>query len=392
MTVKLHAVTRYLLTLLPVLFLTGCCSFIPDKRSRDVVHNPFPQLKRVAVLPFFNQSSEPTVDTEQVAEKYYAALQSVPGFEVLPVGVSREAWMRYATANGEPRTGAEFQKLANELGVEAIVVGSVTDFDPYYPPRMSMTVHWYAANEGFHPIPAGYGLPWGTEGEKQIPRRIVREAEFELARSQLATQTPVIEDMSAVPPPQAMRGDVRPIAAIQEIPTPPADEPVPAPASDGTALAEMLPPNSVPALPEMPPADQFHNAAVPQPGNPMWSGEMPPGEYADMMGPPMPANWPDATDFIPDPPVPVAPVAIANSKPVLSHTKMYRGDDAYFTNRLADYVETGDDARPGGWQDYLKRSDDFIHFCCHLHITEMLESRGGRDKSELILRWPLSRY
>ena len=108
--------------------------------------------------------------------------------------------------------------------------------------------------------------------------------------------------------------------------------------------------------------------------------------------PMLPADWPDPTDLIPDPPSPVRPIAITNHEPVLSHTKLYRGDDAYFTNRLADHVETGDDARPGGWQGYLKRSDDFIHFCCHLHITEMLESRGGRDQSDLILRWPLSRY
>ena len=107
---------------------------------------------------------------------------------------------------------------------------------------------------------------------------------------------------------------------------------------------------------------------------------------------PLPADWPDSTDLIPDPPVPHRPVATVNHEPVLTHTRLYRGDDAYFTNRLADHGETGDDARPGGWQGYLKRSDDFIHFCCHLHITEMLESRGGRDQSDLILRWPLSRY
>ena len=107
---------------------------------------------------------------------------------------------------------------------------------------------------------------------------------------------------------------------------------------------------------------------------------------------PLPVDWPDPTDLIPDPPSPERPLATINHSPVLSHTRLYQADDQYFTTRLADYVETGDDARPGGWQGYLKRSDDFIRFCCHLHITEMLESRGGRDQSDLILRWPLSRY
>ncbi len=82
------------------------------------------------------------------------------------------------------------------MGVEALVVGSVTDFDAYYPPRMAMTVHWYAANEGFHPIPAGYGLPWGTDHEKHIPKRIAREAEFELARSQLSDPNATVAERS----------------------------------------------------------------------------------------------------------------------------------------------------------------------------------------------------
>ncbi len=61
----------------------------------------------------------------------------------------------------------------------------------------------------------------------------------------------------------------------------------------------------------------------------------------------LPPDWPDPTDLIPDPPSPVRPVAMLNHEPVLSHTRLYRGDDPYFTNRLADHVETGDDARPG---------------------------------------------
>ena len=53
-------------------------------------------------------------------------------------------------------------RLSSPLIAACGTVGSVTDFEAYYPPRMAMTVHWYAANEGFHAIPPGYGLPWGT--------------------------------------------------------------------------------------------------------------------------------------------------------------------------------------------------------------------------------------
>ena len=64
----------------------------------------FPQVQRVAVLPFYNQSDNPTVDTEVVAEKYYAALQAIPGFEVLPVGVTKTQWLIYSQQHGDPVT------------------------------------------------------------------------------------------------------------------------------------------------------------------------------------------------------------------------------------------------------------------------------------------------
>lgn len=374
-----------LLIVLPLVATIGC-AYVPEKRTRDVVHNPFPQMKRVAVLPFFNQSSEPTVNSDQVAEGYYAALQAIPGFEVLPVGVAKEQWLRYAMVHGEPRSGEDFQRLAQQMGVEALVVGSVTDFDPYYPPRMAMTVRWYAANEGFHTIPAGYGLPWGTDAEKRIPQRIAREAEFELARSQLATQTPevtaVAQENTLRPlPPNGRQSDP------PELPIPPDPAPSETSAANRTSgkVAQAGGTSGANYV-----GDGWVSDSDPAQG---YVGD-PTGEYVSDQAfePMLPVDWPDPTDLIPDPPAPQRPVAIVSHEPVLSHTRLYRGDDSYFTNRLADYVETGDDARPGGWQDYLKRSEDFVRFCCHLHITEMLESRGGRDQSEFILRWPVSRY
>jgi len=337
--------------------MTGC-SLVPDTEFRERLHNPFPQMKQVAVLPFFNQSNDPTLDTTEVAEAYYAALQAIPGFEVLPTGVTRVQWMQYAAAYGEPTRGEDFQRLAKMMGVEAVIVGSVTDYQAFYPPRMAMTVRWYAANEGFHPIPAGYGLPWGTENEEHIPRRIAREAEFELARSQLATQTPLpIDDLEQ---PVAQQAIIQQTAA--ELPLPIVD----------------VDPNAIAGDPAAPPVNDLAYQDVSD-------------QDARAYEVPLPPNWPDPTDLIPDPPSPARPAPTVSHAPVLSHTRLYRGDDSYFTDRLSDYVNTGDDARPGGWQGYLRRSDDFVRFCCHLHITEMLESRGGSDQPDLILRWPFSR-
>ena len=82
-SVKLNLLRSALIALLTLFGSLGC-SLFPVTYQREQIHNPFPQVQRVAILPFYNQSDNPTIDTEVVAEKYYAALQAIPGFEVLP--------------------------------------------------------------------------------------------------------------------------------------------------------------------------------------------------------------------------------------------------------------------------------------------------------------------
>ena len=148
----------------------------------------------MAIAPFFNASTEPTVDGRQFAVAYYNELQDIPGFEVVPVGIVETQMRAKKIALNGPE---DVQRLARELEVDAVVVGVVTDFSPYYPPRLGLQVKWFAANPGFHPIPPGYGLPWGTPGEEEIPAPLVFEAEFALAKAQLKTQTPECNGMAA---------------------------------------------------------------------------------------------------------------------------------------------------------------------------------------------------
>ena len=82
----------------------------------------------------------------------------------------------------------------------------------------------------------------------------------------------------------------------------------------------------------------------------------------------------------------------AQYEPIISHMRTYNGNDEDFTHALGEYFYFRDDARFGGWQAYLQRSEDFIRFCCHQHIVETLESRGGSLETRMILRWPVGRY
>lgn len=307
------------------------CAFFPDVRRKPQIVNPFPQLHTIAVLPFFNQSEEPTLSGNRVAMAYMHELQAIRGFEVLPLGAVQAKMLQF---NRPLSSGEDFQAFAQFLGVDAVLVGSVTDYQPYYPPRMTMKVNWYAANPGFHPVLPGYGLPWGTKQEKEIPRWIHLEAQRALAAEQLKGQTPSVSAQAST------SGDA-PRALQPELPE----------SSDLIADGE-----------------------------------------ANLKGQELPADWPDPRGFIPDPPAAQRPSMLAQHEPVIAHIATFNGHDEDLTEQLADYFYFRDDARFGGWQAYLQRSEDFIRFCCYLHLSETLSARGGRDKGHLILRWPVDRY
>lgn len=317
--------------------LSGCAA-VPTRTVLPVHHNPFPQLHRIAILPFFNQSTEPTVDGDAIAIAYYNELQAIQGFEVMPVGVTK----RYLEASRlKPVTGSDFQELARLMRVDAIIVGSITEYSPYYPPRIGISVDWYAANPGYHPIPAGYGLPWGTAEEEFIPNKLVKEAEFALAREQLKTQTPAYDERDF----NQQRADQ---ANYVENAGKNAKN---ATASTGHAIV----------------TDGSAGAAEPVP------------------------PWPDPRGFIPLAPAGHPPGLRPQYEPVITHTRVYHGQDGEFTQRLEAYYESRDDARFGGWQTYLQRPADFVRFCCYLHVTETLAARGGAGESQVLWRWPIRR-
>ena len=318
--------------ILGLLLLQGGCLL----KHQHYVRNPYPQLSKIAVAPFFNLSTEPTVNGREFAEAYAAELQTVPGYEVAPVGLVEQTVLAHGLSLDSP---ADSRRLAQLLGVDAVVIGAVTDFSPYYPPRCSMLVEWYAANPYFHPIPSGYGLPFGTPQEENIPPPLVYEAEFELAQSKLNAQSP--------PYVTAQSGENMPPAM-----------PVPPPEGDteGRVLSHERPPES---------------------GKPRLRivsyGESPTSINEVFKTQPSPV---------------LGRTPRESMRPVMRHIAAYNGTDPDFTCALAGYFDVRDDERFGGWRAYLRRTDDFVRFCCHMHIFEMIGARGGASETRVVWQWP----
>jgi len=101
-----------------VLLLVPCagCMILPECNHQPTLHNPFPQLTKVAVVPFFNHSNEPTTDGRRFAMAYASEVQQIPasrcpvGLSSRPCGKRTTVWMaRGCKAPGQ------------QLGVDAVL-------------------------------------------------------------------------------------------------------------------------------------------------------------------------------------------------------------------------------------------------------------------------------
>lgn len=340
---------------LPLLLVASGCALCPQKFVVPVVHNPFPQLQKVAIVPFFNQSDQPTVDGRQFALAYFDELQSVPGFEVTPVGVTETAIQQYRTQLNDLSSPEDVRRLAQILNVDAVVIGAVTDFLEYYPPRCALRVEWYAANPCLHPAPPGFGMPWGTPDEVNIPESVRFDAELAMSRTFLETYMPA-------PPATAMQGG----------------------GAGNESKSEVLQQDNENGGPDFnkTPTEQTISMK-----NAVNTDTASAGVTTTTIG--SSAGMPTAGCV--DPITGAPAMCNPTHDPVLTHTRIYQGNDGNFTDKLMNYMAFRDERRSGGVAGYLQRKEDFIRFCCFLHVTEMLEARGGGDESRVVWLHPHDR-
>lgn len=119
-----------------LLCLLAGCATAASIKYYQYPRNPLTGVSRVAVAPFQNEAGG-DIDMLGFSETFASELVQFPGFTVVR---PREVVER-ARAGGFtlPLTSdADAVKLAKALGVDAIVVGAITEYDPYYPPRVAL--------------------------------------------------------------------------------------------------------------------------------------------------------------------------------------------------------------------------------------------------------------
>lgn len=127
--------TMLLMLALGVLAASGCASRDPERLVAPSVtvapYDSIPGGVLWAVAPVRNESGTVTVDTPELTDKIVAACAQVQGVRVL--SANRTAQAMRALELREISNSADAKRVAARMGADAIVVASVSAYDPYVP-------------------------------------------------------------------------------------------------------------------------------------------------------------------------------------------------------------------------------------------------------------------
>ena len=126
--------------------LTIVCAMVvgcgPRIDEPAVYASPYPAPKLWAVMPFRNESGTTIPDGVRLADKLTQRLQQIDGIDVLPVNRVIEA--ANATEIGPIDSVGEAISLMQALDVDGLIVGSISAWDPYEPPKIGATIQLYS--------------------------------------------------------------------------------------------------------------------------------------------------------------------------------------------------------------------------------------------------------
>jgi hypothetical protein len=123
--------------------LAGCSPTQPELTPPEVLVSPYGLANQPlwAVAPLRNESGTSTADVLQISDALVARINEVRGLTCVPMNRTLAA-MR-ALRMPEIRSAEDALMLADALGVDAIIAGSLTAWDPYDPPKVGLALGLY---------------------------------------------------------------------------------------------------------------------------------------------------------------------------------------------------------------------------------------------------------
>ena len=143
----------WLLALIMMILFIGGCQYKQPTANRS----PWlPQRQVWAIAPLSNESGLSHLDRLAVSDALLLEAASIDGVDVIPLNRTLEVMMTMGIGQDGTPSEAEYRHLAEVLGVDAILVGTIFDFDPYPPLRFGATIFLIPSGEpqllaGFDP-------------------------------------------------------------------------------------------------------------------------------------------------------------------------------------------------------------------------------------------------
>ncbi|HEX8322299.1 MAG TPA: hypothetical protein VF595_00175 [Tepidisphaeraceae bacterium] len=125
--------------------ISGGCAAAPQYGRERGLALPGPKQKVWAVAPVVNLSGQQGVDPLLQADLVYQQLQTVAGLTVVPV--DRVAQVYAAAGMEQIQSAEQAHAVIDALGCDGLVVMTVTQFDPYNPPKVGAAMQLFERDE-----------------------------------------------------------------------------------------------------------------------------------------------------------------------------------------------------------------------------------------------------
>lgn len=131
--------------------LSGCAEKEPTYGREYKLEMPGNQTRVWAVAPVLNLSGQP-VDPLIQADVLYQQMQTVSGLTVVPIDRVMQVMV---SVNIESIQSADQAVIIMDLlGCDGLVVGTITQYDPYNPPKFAGSLQLFQKPGGFQRTPA----------------------------------------------------------------------------------------------------------------------------------------------------------------------------------------------------------------------------------------------
>jgi hypothetical protein len=144
----LAAVLLAAFLLISPIIMGGCATSSPrdEMFPPGVIVSPYDTVSGDvlwAVLPPLNESGTSLADELAIGDSIVAAAQGIRGVRCLPINRTLEAVRSLGFTDGI-QSSSDAHKIAEYLGADAVLAGSITAYDPYDPPVLGLALALYA--------------------------------------------------------------------------------------------------------------------------------------------------------------------------------------------------------------------------------------------------------